>query len=136
MSADLKIITGSGRHSVKAHYTPFARPVAHYTPLARTAAHLLWHLRASCCRYLDVTPASPGVPLLLPRIQRLLSEEFELRYDYDKRLTYDSAYLGQASCATRATARLTLTTAASSYSCRRTRQTRPNPNPDPITLQP
>ena len=47
MSADLKIITGSGRHSTK------------------------------------------GVPLLLPRIQRLLSEEFELRYDYDKRLVCD-----------------------------------------------
>ena len=30
------------------------------------------------------------MPLLLPRIQRLLSEEFELRYDYDKRLVCDA----------------------------------------------
>ena len=48
MSADLKIITGSGRHSPK------------------------------------------GVPLLLPRIQRLLTEEFGLRYDFDKRLVCDA----------------------------------------------
>ena len=48
MSADLKIITGSGRHSAK------------------------------------------GVPLLLPRIQRLLAEEFGLRHDFDKRLECDA----------------------------------------------
>ena len=41
MSADLKIITGSGRHS------------------------------------------ADGMPLLLPRIQHLLSHEFELRHAYD-----------------------------------------------------
>ncbi len=41
---------------------------------------------------------------------------------------YDSTNLGQASCATRATARLTSTTAASSYSCRRSPA---NPNPSP-----
>merc|ERR1740124_2148488 len=47
MSADLKIITGSGRHSA-------------------------------------------GAPLLLPRIQRLLADEFELRYAYDTRLVCDA----------------------------------------------
>ena len=30
------------------------------------------------------------MPLLLPRIQRLLTEEFGLRYDFDKRLVCDA----------------------------------------------